>query len=803
MIENNIIRSDLPDSQQEPELYQKVLTYQIHRCDPLKCGGPAPPGEQCKKGFPHQFSDTTYIDPNSCRYIYKCTKPSDQWVVPYHPETLLIWNAHMNIQYITSKGFARYFTKYISKCEPSHVFNIMDNDKFREHIVARRLGAMEAMFLILGEPICNSSIQVKYLNTDPPNVRSKAVLPIHLLINEDDDPYFKDPVEKYMNRPTESIFDQVIYPEYFEYYIIQKSRPNSNTRRNVYQDQLGNYVIKRTRPIIVRHRFLKITDGELYFYQLLLNNIPVRSESELKGTYSTYRNHYISMHPHMVEELQQNTQNHTEQVRQIMNLRYSEILDRLLSNLENVISENITTILRNQLDSLKILPPILPQDAIYQLPPDQYYVMSTLRCYLGKRNTQKWPYFFITGSGGTGKSYIIHLITNLLKNNRSNYLLMAPTGVAAQNVGGTTIHSNLRIVSTQTGYHTLSFYDNEFKNKLKAVDTIIIDEVSMVSAQLFEFMSNMFATIHNNTLAFSGINVIVVGDLAQLPPVTGSQVFKSSIWKLFYPLFLRHSHRQQDQLEYCNMLENIRLGNITEEIWEKLQRKHESFDPNKPIELLLNTTNIVGYRETADKINRLVCNTLPTTQDKFMISCAIDTINGEQWNTNLTEKTFKSKTNLPPSVRLQQGAKVMYLNNFKSNLNIYNGTIGMITDVNTESNLVHISFSVMGGIVDIDVKTETNYFTVNGNNASRQQFPIQNSYALTVHKTQSLTLHYISASLDDQMFSAGQAYTALSRCPSWDNVQIAALDRAAFKTDPDVIKEYERLELVAASPLPI
>ena len=507
------------------------------------------------------------------------------------------------------------------------------------------------------------------------------------------------------------------------------------------------------------------------------------------------------MHPHMVEELQQNTQNHTEQVRQIMNLRYSEILDRLLSNLENVISENITTILRNQLDSLKILPPILPQDAIYQLPPDQYYVMSTLRCYLGKRNTQKWPYFFITGSGGTGKSYIIHLITNLLKNNRSNYLLMAPTGVAAQNVGGTTIHSNLRIVSTQTGYHTLSFYDNEFKNKLKAVDTIIIDEVSMVSAQLFEFMSNMFATIHNNALAFSGINVIVVGDLAQLPPVTGSQVFKSSIWKLFYPLFLRHSHRQQDQLEYCNMLENIRLGNITEEIWEKLQRKHESFDPNKPIELLLNTTNIVGYRETADKINRLVCNTLPTTQDKFMISCAIDTINGEQWNTNLTEKTFKSKTNLPPSVRLQQGAKVMYLNNFKSNLNIYNGTIGMITDVNTESNLVHISFSVMGGIVDIDVKTETNYFTVNGNNASRQQFPIQNSYALTVHKTQSLTLHYISASLDDQMFSAGQAYTALSRCPSWDNVQIAALDRAAFKTDPDVIKEYEHLELVAASPL--
>ena len=72
-----------------------------------------------------------YVDPNSCRYIYKCTKHMDQWVVSYHPETLLIWNAYINVQYVTSKGFARYITKYVAKFEPSHVFNIMENDKFR------------------------------------------------------------------------------------------------------------------------------------------------------------------------------------------------------------------------------------------------------------------------------------------------------------------------------------------------------------------------------------------------------------------------------------------------------------------------------------------------------------------------------------------------------------------------------------------------------------------------------------------------------------------------------------------------
>src|SRR5438034_286011 len=114
------------------------------------------------------------------------------------------------------------------------------------------------------------------------------------------------------------------------------------------------------------------------------------------------------------------------QIREIMNLRYSEILDRLLSNLENVIPQNIANFLRNQLDSLKILPPVLPQEITYQLPSDQYYALSTLKAYLGKRNARRWPYFFITGSGGTGKSYLIHLLVNSLRNDRSKYLLMAP-----------------------------------------------------------------------------------------------------------------------------------------------------------------------------------------------------------------------------------------------------------------------------------------------------------------------------------------------------------------------------------------
>jgi len=227
------------------------------------------------------------------------------------------------------------------------------------------------------------------------------------------------------------------------------------------------------------------------------------------------------------------------------------------------------------------------------------------------------------------------------------------TGIATQNIGGSTIYSILKLSSTHTGFRTLALHDDELKDKLRKIDVIIIDEISMVSAEFLNFISNTLATIHQNTTAFGGISTIVIRDLAQLPLVSEIQVFKSSTWKLFYPLILYQPQRQQSQSEFYDMLQNIRLGNLTEEIWEKLRNKYEQFDPNRPIKLLLNTTNIVGYRETADNINRLVCNTLPTIQDKFMISRAIDTINEELWDPDITEKSFKSKTNLLFSVRLQ------------------------------------------------------------------------------------------------------------------------------------------------------
>ncbi|GBC06018.1 hypothetical protein RclHR1_06570002 [Rhizophagus clarus] len=158
---------------------------------------------------------------------------------------------------------------------------------------------------------------------------------------------------------------------------------------------------------------------------------------------------------------------------------------------------------------------------------------------------------------------------------------------------------------------------------------------------------------------------------------------------------------------------------------------------------------------------------------------------------------FKPKTNLPLSVRLQPGARVMYLNNSLISHGICNGTIGVVTDVNPTEGYARIAFSVRGSIIDIDIYRQTHYFNINGTNCSHTQFPLQNCFALTVHKTQGLTLPRVCLALDGNIFSPGQAYVALSRCSSWNNIEISHLDRSAFMVDQDVVMEYQRLTTIS------
>ena len=119
----------------------------------------------------------------------------------------------------------------------------------------------------------------------------------------------------------------------------------------------------------------------------------------------------------------------------------------------------------------------------------------------------------MTGSAGTGKSFMIHHITNMLKSKNIKYTLLSPTGVSAQNIGGRTIHSALKIRQYNNNYQTLITEDQESKRELLEIKTIIIEETSMVSSELLTFISNIFGLLHKNHKPFGGIPVLTVGDL--------------------------------------------------------------------------------------------------------------------------------------------------------------------------------------------------------------------------------------------------------------------------------------------------
>src|SRR3954447_908599 len=148
---------------------------------------------------------------------------------------------------------------------------------------------MELIFLILGETICDSSCAVMYLPTDPLTSRPKAIRPIYL-ISEDDDPYWKNHIEKYFNRPNDNEFTNFTYPNYFKHYeVLTTTRPSG--RQQLHTDRLDNHVVKWTTPKLVRFRYLTLQDGQLYFYQKLLLELPCRTEEDLLGNFNTYRAH--------------------------------------------------------------------------------------------------------------------------------------------------------------------------------------------------------------------------------------------------------------------------------------------------------------------------------------------------------------------------------------------------------------------------------------------------------------------------------------------------------------------------------
>ncbi len=413
---------------------------------------------------------------------------------------------------------------------------------------------------------------------------------------------------------------------------------------------------------------------------------------------------------------------------------------------------------------------------------------------------------FVTGRAGTGKSTFIQFLRNKY---RGRLAVIAPTGVAALNVGGATIHSFF-------GFPPHPMRLDEVKetrdNRLfKALEILVIDEISMVRADMFDNIAR-FLQLNGRSpgCLFGGVQIILVGDLFQLPPIASTEeestLFKRKFESKFFfsaksigevetvPVELKRVFRQTDQ-KFIELLNRVRLGDNSQSILDLLNSRFGKALPDLP-PITLTPTNAI-----ADQINQDGLKSLPGEERMFR------GIFGGEFNE-------KKRLPAPMELRLKEGARVMFTKN--GGTNWVNGSLGVVRDfqwikrlnmstmMEEDKEAVFVELNERGrGIVAVVTETweRYKYFYDSQNDEIEvktvgyySQYPLQPAWAVTIHKSQGQTLSEVQIDLTTGAFEAGQTYVALSRARSLDKIWLNSTIKARdIICDFQILKFYKSL----------
>lgn len=422
---------------------------------------------------------------------------------------------------------------------------------------------------------------------------------------------------------------------------------------------------------------------------------------------------------------------------------------------------------------------------------------------------------FITGEAGSGKTELLKTICSSYEQKGINYIVVAPTGVAAINCEGQTIHSGLRIpIGINPKYPLdLSYLSEKFDKKiislLEKIDVIIIDEISMVSAHLLDMISKRLCQVKGTSSVkkpFGGIKTILIGDLLQLPPVIGEQ--EEKIYYSYYPspwffaakamkdiplktILLSKNYRQENDPAFQKILQCVRSQKNLGQIVDFMNKKCISSE--------IPTQSSTGKFQTIISSTNKLCD--------YYNEKELDSIQTECKNLkariigNFPEKMMPVKE----TIQLKVGCRVMIARNIYvpgEGLIASNGDICLVEEINDNEGILVLRKERDDTVFECGRVVWENFeFGVDINGKVKKnsigefhQFPIKLGYSVTIHKSQGITLDQCYIDIE-YAFAAGLFYVALTRCRTFKGIKLRRRVKIEdLRMDEGILKIYQQIE---------
>ena len=786
---------------------------------------------QCKYGYPQPLLPSRAPDDLGIRMLYPRHMAEDRRVVEFNPHTRFLWDGHCNDKHITNDGWQLYLAKYICKPEPRAIYPGKKKTKTKLHhcweMSCRLVGKFEATVAHLGFHMCRSSHATQYLPMDAVHegrvLKRPAQLQMIDSLGTNEQCYHSNLWDKYLRRPCS--LHNLTYPDLltnyrWDHYL--HKHVNDDAVTAVYPDGSGRkgpkFVLDensggwrlRTKLAIPYWNFIAPVDEqsiERYYMQQLMLNVPYTSDdvqgytekqlttgyllSQQNATHTYLEEaiiqlgedaqidgmaiitngainginiqklrdwiHFLAQRGWLEEDAAYNTLDTIESLREDYQQTYMKVTEG------HVVDEHKTS---QALEGAS-MPKINFEDLTESQQKAYYYIAN----HLDVGHTLKVA---IMGVAGTGKSFLLPPLVRLFNRRGMSVAIMAPTGIAAWTIGGSTIHRRFQI--NEDDQVCLSQGTNSWA-AVQEADVIIIDEFSMLTCRHLDLIQQGCKRVMRRRVTdvqwqadFAGKHFILVGDPGQLQPI-GSAIYDHPIFKAMDCLILHDITRQTNQ-DFMQLLHRIRIGAPDE---RDIAWMHDNMTTIDDVDFNHTTVIVATNRERQD-INNHAAMMISDPSSKHTL-VAEDTgdlgqplaIGQRQPRVKLAQKR---QALWPETLTIWKGARVMLLANQNVAAGEVNGMLGTVVEF--KNDVIIVRNNSNGRLCPVFRRSQrcgrpTTLLI-------RKQYPLSLAYAVTCHKIQGQTLRSIAVKLSNGFKRPGQLYVALSRTKEPEDIKFLEID---------------------------